>query len=86
MPAESKIYVGPYLKPPIGLLPFTQFNNGLPSTITGIISKHPGFASLFIPPRELSETVRSLRKAGSSQRQIYNHFQTLLVTKTKKKK
>jgi len=83
--AVSKIYVGPYLKPPIGLFPYVQFNNGLPATIRGIIAKHPGFASLFIAPRELSETMRALKNAGSPQRQIYNHFQTLLVP-TKKKK
>jgi hypothetical protein len=85
MASASKIYFGPYLKPPIGLLPFTQFSNGFPAPVRGLIAKHPGFAALFIDPSELSATVHSLKNAASPQRQVYNHFQKLLVTTTKKK-
>ena len=77
--AESVIYYGPYLKPPVGLFPYTQFSNGLPATVEAIIAKHPGFASLFIPPSLLQETVRALKKPGSPQAQVFNHFRKLLV-------
>jgi hypothetical protein len=82
--AASLIYFGPYLKPPVGLLPFTQFNNGFPPTVQAVIKKHPGFASLFVEPAKLQETVRLLKNPGSPQAQVYNHFRNLLV-KVKKK-
>ena len=77
--AANVIYFGPYLKPPIGLLPYTQFDNGLPETVEGIIRKPPGFASLFIPPEQLQDTVRALKHSGSPQAQVFNHFRNLLV-------
>jgi hypothetical protein len=77
--AASVIYFGPYLKPPVGLLPYTQFNNGYPETVETIIKLHPGFASLFVEPEKLQATVRALKNAASPQTQVYNHFKRLLV-------
>jgi hypothetical protein len=77
--SESLIYFGPYLKPPVGLLPYAQFNNGLPPTVEAIIARHPGFRSLFIDPSALRETVRALKKSGSAQSQLFHHFKKLLV-------
>lgn len=77
--SEILIYYGPYLKPPVSLLPYYQFTGGLPASVEGIIAKHPGFRSLFIAPEDLSETVRALKNPGSPQAQIFNHFKKLLV-------
>ena len=79
--AASLIYFGPYLKPPVGLLPFTQFNNGFPPTVEALIKSHPGFASLFVEPAKLQETVQALKRSGSPQAQVYSHFRNLLVKK-----
>lgn len=77
--AASVIYYGPYLKPPVGLLPFTQFNNGFPATVEAVLKNHPGFASLFVPPAKLQATVQALKRSDSPEAQIYNHFRNLLV-------
>jgi hypothetical protein len=81
--AASLIYYGPYLKPPIGLFPNTQFNNGLPEPVEALIRKHPGFASLFVEPGKLQETVQALKNSASPQAQVYSHFENLLVKKKK---
>ena len=77
--AASLIYFGPYLKPPVGLLPFTQFNNGFPPTVEAVIKLYPGFASLFVSPDKLQATVQALKRSGSPEAQVYNHFKNLLV-------
>ena len=85
MAESSTIYYGPYLKPPVGLLPYTQFTGGLPPTVKAIIEKHPGFAAMFIQPSKLRGTVAALKKPGSPQAQIFAHFKTLLVPTVKPK-
>lgn len=82
MAATSLIYFGPYLQPPVGLLPFTQFSGGVfPPTVQAVIKNHPGFASLFVSPDKLQATVKALKNSGSPEAQVYNHFKTLLVKK-----
>jgi hypothetical protein len=77
----SLIYFGPYLKPPVGLFQYMQFNNGLPESAKAIIKTHPGFAALFIEPEKLRDTMQALKRANSPQAQVFNHFRNLLVKK-----